>query len=120
MKSLGVFAISIVAILLILLIYIIIKKCGGFCNKIKTKIQDKLFYSGPIRYIIVGYIKLLNQFLTLFLIGTTKEEFIPMLIGYFIAILFLNLWPIWSAFYLMKNKDRLEESTFKTKFSSLY
>ena len=27
-------------------------------------IQRKLFYSGPIRYVVVGYLKLFNQFLT--------------------------------------------------------
>ena len=62
-----------------------------------------MFYSGPIRYVIVGYIKLLNQFLTLLLFGLANEEIVPMLVGYSLAILFLVLWPLWSAYFLLKN-----------------
>ena len=69
MRNLGIFAVSIAILLIILLIYILIKKCGGFCTKVRNMIYKKLFYSGPIRYVIVGYLKLLNQFFTLFLVG---------------------------------------------------
>ena len=59
MKSLGVFAISIFIILLIMLIYLLIKKFNC-CSKIKDILYKKMFYSGPIRYVVVGYLKLLN------------------------------------------------------------
>lgn len=77
MKSLGVFAVSIALILCILLVYLLIKKCGTCCRnmfgKLRVIIGKKIFYSGPLRYVIVGYIKLFNQFLTLLLFGFTTN-----------------------------------------------
>ena len=70
MKSLGIFAVSVGLILLIVLIYFLIKRFAC-CGKIRVMISKKIFYSGPIRYIIVGYLKLFNQFLTLLLFGLT-------------------------------------------------
>ena len=68
-KSLGVFALSIAIILLIFLIYLISKRFRC-CEKIKAILRKKMFYSGPIRYVIVGYLKLLNQFASLLLLGS--------------------------------------------------
>lgn len=63
-KSLGIFAISLIFIAALFFIYFIFKKCasycGGLCAKLKTLIYKKLFYSGPIRYVIIGYIRLFN------------------------------------------------------------
>ena len=72
MKSLGIFAVSVGLILLIVLIYILIRRFNC-CGKIKIMIGKKIFYSGPIRYVIVGYLKLLNQFTTLLLFGLMQN-----------------------------------------------
>ena len=72
MKSLGVFAISVIIILLVILIYLLIKRCSC-CEKIRKLLSKKLFFSGPLRYVIVGYVKLLNQFATLLLIGILSD-----------------------------------------------
>ena len=101
-KSLGVFAVSIVLILLIFLVYFLIKRFTC-CQKIKTMVGKKMFYSGPIRYVVVGYLKIINYSATLLLIGLTQNMSIIMLVGYSLAILFLMLWPIWSSFFLIKN-----------------
>ena len=72
MKSLGIFAISIGIIILIVLLYFLISLCNKTfrcCAKIKTMIAKKLFYSGPLRYLVVGYLKLLNQFASLFCVA---------------------------------------------------
>ena len=59
MKSLGVFAISVTIIIIAMLFYFLIKRFNC-CSKIKTIVYKKMFYSGPIRYVVVGYLKLLN------------------------------------------------------------
>ena len=62
-KNLGIFAIVVALLLLVAgLICLIRLCCGKFkcCRKIGNLLQKKVFYSGPIRYIIVGYLKLMN------------------------------------------------------------
>ena len=119
MKSLGVFAVSIALILLVFLIYFLIKRCKC-CEKIKQMLYKKMCYSGPIRYIVVGYLKLLNQFAALLLFGMSSQMSIFMIIGYALVIMFLMLWPFWSSCWLMKNKDKLADPVFEQKFSTLY
>ena len=79
-----------------------------------------MFYSGPIRYVIVGYLKLLNQFASLLLFGLASSMSLYLMIGYSLAIVFLVLWPIWSVFFLIKNKHKLADADFSQKFSTLY
>ena len=43
-----------------------------------------------------------------------------MLVGYGFVLVFLVLWPLWSAFFLIKNQAKLADKTFETKFSTLY
>ena len=102
-KSLGVFAFSIGLILLLFLIYFITKKCGSFCQKIRVKIANKMFYSGPLRYVIVGFIKLLSRFLAFFLFGIMNDEHVMVLVFFALVLISLVLWPIWSAFFLLRN-----------------
>ena len=99
LKSLGVFAISIFIILFVMLIYLLIKRFNC-CSKIKAILYKKMFYSGPIRYVIVGYLKLLSDFA-----AQALDPLIPVyVLVYFSGCIgFLILWPIWSAFYLIKN-----------------
>ena len=96
MRSLGIFAISVVLILLLILIYFIMKslKC---CGKIKELLRKKMFYSGPIRYMIVSYLKQLNQFASLFLLGLTNNTSSYIMAAYGLVIIILALWPIWSS-----------------------
>ena len=122
-KNLGVFAISFFIILLAFLFYFIIKKCGGCCKlciKIREKVYKKLFYNGPFRYITEGYLKLFNDFLTLFLFAVAHDLNWVMLIQSSLYIILLTVWPIWSIYFLLKNQTKLEEPVFKQKFSTIY
>lgn len=103
LKSLGVFAISIFIILLVMLCYLLIKRFNC-CSKIKAILYKKMFYSGPIRYVIVGYLKLLNEFAMQALDPLVT---VYMLVYFSGCILFLMLWPIWSAFFLLKNYKKI-------------
>ena len=59
-KSLGIFTIFIVLLALVTLVYFITKRCGGCCAKLRNWIAGKIFYKLPIRYVIVGYLKIFN------------------------------------------------------------
>ena len=59
-RNLGIFTVAIVFILIVFLVYLIIRRCGSCCTRVKTLFANKLFYSCPIRYVMVGYIKLFN------------------------------------------------------------
>ena len=58
-KSLGLFFVVLVMLLFIILIYFLLKLCNC-CTKVRKYLQSKIFYSGPLRYVIVGYIRILN------------------------------------------------------------
>ena len=66
MKSLGVFFIAMSGILLVILIFLLLRWLNrkmGLCGKVVNALKAKLFYSVMIRYVVVGYIKLTNQYL---------------------------------------------------------
>ena len=122
-KSLGVFFISICFIMLCFLLYYLIKKCArkcSCCGKARNFLQKKIFFNGPIRYVIVGYLKLMNQFGVLFSLGLAQQKN-PFLLAVYAAFIFMLMaWPLWTEYFLFKNRDRLEDTAFRTKYNSLY
>ena len=119
-KSLGVFAAGFVTILLVFLFYFSIKYCkccGKCCGKIKDMLHKKLFWSGPLRYVIVGYLSLLgdNASRLLFKEMSVYEQVILSSL-----VLLLVVFPIWAAFFLTRNQDKLVEESFKQRFETLY
>lgn len=119
MKSLGVFALSIIIILLVILVYFLIKRFNC-CSKISAILNKKMFYSGPLRYVVVGYLKLFNQFATLLLIGLASSEKAYILAGYAFVVTILTVWPVWTSFFLLKNHQRLEDQKFSQQFNTLF
>ena len=100
-----------VLLLVALLVYFICKFCQRRCVKfwtmMKVFIQKKLFYSSPIRYIIISYIKLLNQFLNflglaIVVTGSWFEGTISV-----VFVVGLMIWPIWTLYFQIKNRDKL-------------
>ena len=76
MKSLGIIAFSLAILIFIFPIYLLISLCNRrfrCFEKIKTMIAKKLFYSGPLRYIVVGYLKLFNQFASLLCVALIED-----------------------------------------------
>ena len=72
MKSLGIFFASIAVILLLVMIYNLIRLLYArfkIIAKLKAIIYKNIFYSGPLFYIVVGYLKLVNQFASLICFG---------------------------------------------------
>ena len=59
-KSLGIFTVGLFILLLVFLFYYSIKYCKC-CGKIREMLYKKLFWSGPLRYVIVGYLNLLGE-----------------------------------------------------------
>ena len=59
MKSLGLFAVALALITIGVVIYYLMRTCkGAICQKIKTKLEDKLFYNAFLRYMTVSNLKL--------------------------------------------------------------
>lgn len=120
--SLAIFAIVSAFVVLVILIYFLIKKCPckKICTKLQTTIKRKLFWSGPIRYIIVGYLKLLNQFANIFLLSLVaiKSQTDGIFAAIFIA--FLIAWPIWTLFFLIGNRHILNQKKVMEAYGSLY
>ena len=100
-------------ILVALLVYLVCKfcqrKCGKFWAMLKVFIEKKLFYSSPIRYIIISYIKLLNQFLNFLCLAivVTGSWFEGTVSVFFVVG--LMIWPLWTLYFQIKNHDKLED-----------
>ena len=97
MKNLGIFAVSVGLIILLVLLYFLIKWCAKKCNccvKVKNILSKKIFYNGPIRYVIVGYLKLFNQFITLLFLAYVNSQGVHFVVGYGCVVAFLTVWPL--------------------------
>lgn len=122
-KNLGIFAVCIGFIVLIFVIYYVISLCNKrfqCCKKIKAKIHQKMFYSGPLQYVFVSYLKLFNQFASLICVALIKGTDTLGIIFPSVCVVILMIWPFWTIFHLLRNKDRLEDPVFKQKFKVIY
>ena len=66
MRNLGIFALGVGALVIVIILFFLIRLCCAkisCCKKLGTMVHKKIFFSGPIRYVVVGYLKLMNQFL---------------------------------------------------------
>ena len=76
MKSLGIFFIAISVILFFVLLFLLLRWLNrkmGLCTKVVNILKAKLFYSVMIRYVVVGYIKLTNQYLSAIFMGMIHD-----------------------------------------------
>ena len=76
MKSLGIFFIAIFCIFFVVLIFFLLRWLNrkmGLCAKVLNALKAKLFYSVMIRYVVVGYIKLTNQYLAAVFTGMIHD-----------------------------------------------
>ena len=106
----GVIAISLALIVLLIILYFICKNIGkknSCCQKVAAMFTTKLFYNGLIRYVIVGYLKLLNQFGQMFLIAiaTMEDPYNIPLSG--LAVLLLMIWPVFTAAFLIRKRNKI-------------
>ena len=118
----GVFLIAAAIVVFVYLIYLVAKLCSKripLCKKAFKTLKYYLFYKGPLRYIIVGYLRLLSIFATLLVtgIGLTPEG---LLVLYSILCLGFFVWPLWTLFFLFRNTERLDKKSFKTKYGKLF
>ena len=72
MENLGLLGLAI-AVILVLAILVLVTRRLSLCSKITDLLRKKLFYNGVLRYVIVSYLKLANQFLSLFLLALTLQ-----------------------------------------------
>ena len=122
-KNLGIIAVSLALILLIIILYLVCKyscKSQSCWSKIASMIQKKVFFSGIFRYIIVGYLKLMNQFAQMLLIGLATMEDPGLIPLSLLVVICLTLWPVFTVAFLIRKRNKLEKPAFKEKYSSLY
>ena len=110
-KSLGVFALSVGIILLLVALFVLIRRFSC-CTKVKDLLKKQLFYSGPIRYIIVSYLKLANQFMSLLFVALVRKQNYMMAIGYCFVVVALWAWPLFTQWFLIKNQKHLKNTAF--------
>ena len=81
-----------------------------------------LFYSCFIRYLIKSNLVLTHNtffFLAFMFSYQTLAKAISSSV-YILIMIIVILWPISISYFLFKNKSKLNEQDFKTKYSSLY
>ena len=109
MKSLGLFALVVLMLLILACIYFLMKKLDNkhrVFEKIKVKLKQKLFFSSFLRYMIVSNIKL-NYTIWAFLIGSGSFTTIASSLAtasYIVSIIGLCVWPIYIAWFMIKNQ----------------
>ena len=119
-KSLGVFAFIILALLIGVLIFFVLKLCKDEkFTKIKDKLHAKLFFNSFLRYMTVSNLKL-NYTVWGFMIVYYKSHNLVYagicgLILYLIA-----LYPGFMVIGLLRNHHRIEEKKFKTAYNALF
>ena len=119
-NSLGIFAISLPFMALAVGLYFIIKACSKqfkCCDRILHYIAGKIFYSSPIRYVILGQLKLFNQFASFLIFGLAIQESSYLIVGYSVPTMLLVAWPFFTVWFLLKNQSRLTEDAFYRKFN---
>ena len=106
MKNLAVFGISLALIALVVLLYMLCRNCcrkDSICAKLKVKVAEKLFYSTFIRYIVVGYLKLFNQFATMLCITYLLNGETIGAVFSIPVLVFLTMWPLFTIWFLLRH-----------------
>ena len=125
-KSLGIFLLFLIVILIANSLLIILKVLEKFHVKLyhsmQVKLKEKLIYSSIFRYILQSYLKL--DF-TLWAFVLTSYSFATltssvMTSAYMLGLLGLMLWPLYIMWFTFKNQDDLEKPEIKTKYITLY
>lgn len=124
-KSLGLFTVIVVLLGILVVFYLGVRKANEqnvILFKLKVKLKKKLFYSSFLRYMIVSNMKL-NYTAWAFLLssfsfatiatGLKSCVFILILVG-------LIYWPLYVAYFLIKNQSKLDEPEMRAKFDTLY
>ena len=112
MKNLGLFGIAFGALLVLMLAYYLIKRLNTnykLMNKVKLKLEEKLFYAALVRYMIVSNLKLTFT-IWAFLIGMWGfQSFNNSLstLAYTIAFLAIWFWPVYIIYILFFKLDDL-------------
>ena len=125
MKNLGLFGVAFGGLLVLISTYYLIKRFNTkykLIDKMKVKLEEKLFYAAFLRYMIVSNLKL-TYTIWAFLIGmwgfVTLQSSLSSL-AYVIVLFAICLWPIFVIYILLVNHDKLQDSTTKRKFGILY
>ena len=109
-KNLGIIAISLALIVLIVILYLVCKytcKSQSCWNKIAQYIKRKMFFNGIFRYVIVGYLKLMNQFAQMLLIGLATMEDLRLIFLSMLVVIVLLLWPVLTTAFLIRKRNKL-------------
>ena len=91
-------------------------------NTVITFIDNKLFYSGLLRYLIVSNLKLTYTAFGFFISSLAFTTLMQkgMTIGCGILLIFLLAYPTAQMYFLIKYQDRLEEKQVRKRFSTLF
>ena len=122
-QNLGIYLIFFFLAVFAVTLYFTARICArkrNLVQKLINSIKKYIFYQGPIRYVIVGYLRLLSVFLSIFVfeIADTSRHH-GFLVLYGLLSLALVLWPLWIVYFLLKNSDKLAEESFRNKFNAL-
>ena len=123
--SLGIFAIFLAVFLFVLLFWFILKLLNirqGFCFIVRRTLKVKLFYSVWIRYMIESNLKITHNCIFFLAIGASfqSSEYSFATSLRIILLIVIVTWPIFAAVHLYRNRERLNERSFRTKFQSMY
>ena len=124
--SLAVFGLVFVGLVILLICYAVLDtfkaRLNKFLDSLRIKLREKLFYSALFQYLIVSNLKLTyDSVFFLYYYGSTDD-----LAGWLnstsrcVIIFILVVWIIWSAVWLILNRDRLNEKEFHRKHGTLY
>lgn len=123
--SFGIFALVFIILLLAYAIYTLVYFLRKRFKKLKVVedyLKKKLFFSASIRYMIEASLRLThNSIFFLYLKGSfeTKEDKLQTILNILLLVLIV-LWPIFMTAFLLYFRDRLEKTSFKSKFHTMY
>ena len=127
-KSLGIFALGIVGLLISVAFYLILAAISRgklrCLHGPKDFMHKQLFYNSFLRYMFVSNLKLTALIWGFFIYSYNKGFSSPKnfyyTLGYLLGLVFVLIYPIFIMYFLQKNQDILETRQMKRKYSTAY
>ena len=77
MNNLGIYIVILALVSILLLLYLLVMICAKkfeCFRKLLNLLKRYMFYQIPLRYVIVGYLRLMSIFSSIFLIGVSENN----------------------------------------------
>ena len=123
--SLGIFALAIILLISLLLLYFLSEFMHKRINKVKyvtVILGKKLFYNAWIRYLITSNLKITHNAIFIMYLKASFDSLKTGVLTSFniLLLLIILIWPLFLTIFLLCNHRKLENKRFQKKFHTMF